>query len=122
MKTGLFSGTNPVGAVRRQALAELSTTVGWYILVFRRDYPIGLVPDNVWTHLAMTYDAGAAAITSSSTRTVRLLSPPGPPATSPRGTATSLRLDYNGRWEMDEVRLWNRALSQTRSTRICTGS
>ena len=39
-------------------MADLATTAGWYVLDLGYD-PAGLVPENAWTHLAMTYDADA---------------------------------------------------------------
>ena len=57
----LFSiGTESRGTVSPHAVAELATTDGWYVLDLGGSDPAGLVPENAWTHLAMTYDADAA--------------------------------------------------------------
>ena len=54
------SAPNPGGTVSPHAVAELATTDGWYVLNLGGSDPAGLVPENAWTHLAMTYDADAA--------------------------------------------------------------
>jgi hypothetical protein len=96
---------------RRRAIAELSTTIDWYTLSPEAWDPIGLVPDNAWTHLAFTYDAGAGENNFKLYKNGQLIA-----SRTATGNVTTgngnFFAGYYGRWEMQEMRLWSRALSQ----------
>jgi len=104
-------GTCSFGDERRQAVAEIGTPDGWFSLSAGYWNPEGLVPDNTWTHLAFTYDAGAGEnnfklykngqVIASMTATGNVNAGPG-----------NFYAGAYGIWEMQELRLWNRALSQ----------
>ena len=104
-------GTYKFGDDRRQAVAELGTTDGWYSLSAGYWNPVGLVPDNAWTHLAMTYDAGAGANNFKLYKNGQVIAS----MTATGNVATgngNFFAGYYGRWDMCELRLWNKTLSQ----------
>jgi hypothetical protein len=105
-------GTYPVAGGVRQALAELLTTAGPYSLSAASGNPIGLVSDNTWTHLAMTYDASAAGNNFKLYKNGQVIAETQATGNVATGNGNFFA-GYYGRWEMDEVRLWDRALSQS---------
>ena len=89
----------------RQAVGSISTTDGdfWAAPASAGE---GLVPDDVWTHLAITYDAAGGPdnfklymngqLIHAVTATGALLTGDG-----------QFFMGYYGNWEIDELRLWN---------------
>ena len=97
-------------------MAELATTDNWYVLDLGGD-PAGLVPQNTWTHLAMTYDADAAGNNFKLYKNGQLINSTRATGTVATGTgnfyAGNMWVGYNGGWEMSELRLWSKALTQS---------
>lgn len=97
---------------KRQAAARIWTTTSGEAWLNPLSETAGLVPDNAWTHLAMTYDPGAGADNFKLFMNGQLIA---------AGTATGELVTtdgmfftgYYGNWEVDELRLWNRAMTQT---------
>ena len=95
----------------RQAYGVIKTDTGTYE-VYPSNCAVGRVLDEQWAHLALTYDASGGAnnlklymngqLVASRTATGRMLTEEG-----------SFFAGYYGIWELDELRLWNRALSQS---------
>jgi hypothetical protein len=113
----LFSiGTEARGAYGPRAIAELATTDGWNVLDLGWYDPSVIVPDNVWTHLAMTYDAGAAGNNFKLYKNGQLIISARAIGNVATGTGNFFAGDiwpaYNGGWEMTELRLWSKTLSQ----------
>ncbi len=104
-------GTYDYGDGRRQAVAEIGTTAGWFSLSAGYWNPIGLVPDDAWTHLAFTYDAGAGANNFKLYKNGQLIASMTVTGNINAGPGNFYAGAY-GRWDMTELRLWNRALSQ----------
>jgi hypothetical protein len=104
--------TGEAGETKRQAVAEINTADGWFSLRAEGLTPFELIPDDTWTHLAFTYDAGAAGNNFKLYKNGRIIA-------SMRATGNlktgpgNLYAGYYGRWELQELRLWNRALTQT---------
>jgi hypothetical protein len=114
----LFSiGTNSYGgAPRPRAVAELGTTDGWYVLNLYGSDPAGLVPENAWTHLAMTYDAGAGENNFKlykNGQVIASMTATGNVATGTGNFYAGNIWPNDGGWEMTELRLWSKALSQS---------
>ncbi len=94
----------------RQVIANITTTDGSYS-ASPTNATDGLVPDNVWTHLAITYDAAGGSdnlklymngqLIHSATATGNLLTSDG-----------QFFMGYYGIWEIDELRLWDVVRSQ----------
>ncbi len=105
-------GTYDYGdGVKRQAVAEIGTQNGWFTLAAGPWNPIGIVPDNDWTHLAFTYDAGAGGNNFKLYKNGQLIAEG--PATGNINTGSgNFYAGAYGRWDMTELRLWSRALSQ----------
>ena len=104
-----------VGTVSPYVVARLATTAGWYVLDLGGSNPAGLVPENAWTHLAMTYDADATGNNFKLYKNGQLIN-----STRATGTvATGTGNFYagcpweSGGWELTELRLWSKALSQS---------
>jgi hypothetical protein len=114
----LFSiGTEARGTVGTHVVANLLTTDGWYTLDLGWYDPVGQVPDNVWTHLAMTYDADAAGNNLKLYKNGQLIISTRATGHVATGTGNFYAGDiwpssYGG-WEMTELRLWSKTLSQT---------
>lgn len=113
----LFSiGTETRWSVSPHAVAELATTEGWYVLNLW-GATAGLVPLNAWTHLAMTYDADAGADNFKLYKNGQVIASTTATGTVATGTgnfyAGNMGFGYNGGWEMNELRLWSKALSQS---------
>jgi hypothetical protein len=99
---------------QRQAQAQIQTTDGKF-LANPGSSVEGLVPDGVWTHLALTYDAEAG------TENLKLYmnGQPIAAATATGNLATGDGLFFTGRygvWEVDELRLWAVARTQAEIT------
>jgi hypothetical protein len=95
---------------QRQAAASIRTTAGDF-WVNPASATAGLVPDGSWSHLAMTYDAGAGANNLKLYMNGQLVGT----ATATGNLATGdglFFLGYYGIWDVAELRLWNRVLSQ----------
>ncbi len=97
-------------------MADLATTDGWYVLDLGWYDPVSQVPDNVWTHLAMTYDAGAAGNNFKLYKNGQLIISTQATGNVATGTgnffAGNIWPSYNGGWEMTELRLWSTTRSQ----------
>jgi hypothetical protein len=96
---------------KRQAVARIQTAGSGAVWLNPASDTVGLVPDNAWTHLAMTYDPGAGTDNLKLYMNGQLIA---------AGTATGALVTtdgmffagYYGNWEVDELRLWGRALTQ----------
>jgi len=95
----------------RNPLAFISTTDGKFWLYPNYYDSENLVPDGAWTHLAMTYNAGAAGNNFKLYKNGKLVL-----ATRATGKITSkqglLMAGYYGNWVVDELRLWKMARTQ----------
>jgi hypothetical protein len=112
----LFSlGTESRGTVSPHAVAELATTGGWYVLNQWGADPAGLVPENAWTHLAMTYDADAGANNFKLYKNGEVIASTTATGTVATGTGNFFAGSpwENGGWEMSELRLWSKALTRS---------
>ncbi len=112
----LFSlGTESRGTVSPRAVAELRTTAGWYVLDLGGSNPVELVPENAWTHLAMTYDADAAGNNFKLYKNGQLINSTTATGTVATGTGNFFAGSpwENGGWELSELRLWSKALTQS---------
>ena len=125
----LFSiGTESRDTVSPHAVADLATTGGWYVLDLGGGDPAGLVPENAWTHLAMTYDADAAGNNFKLYKNGQLINSTRATGTVATGTGNFFAGSpwENGGWELSELRLWSKALTQseinTNMRRQLTGS
>lgn len=93
---------------KRKIVADLETTAGFFALAADGDK--GLLTPRSWTHLAMTYDAAVAADNFRLYQNGALIA---------KATVTGdivagfgkLFVGRYGNWVVDEVRLWNRALT-----------
>jgi hypothetical protein len=89
----------------RNPLASIHTTDGRFDLVPNFYSSEHLVPDDAWTHLAMTYDAKAPGDNFKLYRNGKLVL-----AARATGQITSgqglLMVGYFGNWVVDELRLW----------------
>jgi hypothetical protein len=95
----------------RQAQAQILTSTGEF-WVNPADSTEGLVPDGSWSHLAFTYDAAGGADNFKLYLNGRLIA--STTATGNLATGDGLFLTgYYGVWDVAELRLWNRVLSQT---------
>ena len=95
---------------QRQAQAQIRTGDGEFS-VNPSSATEGLVPDGVWTHLAMTYNAAGGANNLKLYMNGRLIAT----ATATGNLATKDGLFFAGRygiWELDELRLWGRVRTQ----------
>lgn len=96
----------------RNPLACINTTDGKYWLSGYRYSSENLVPDGVWTHLAMTYNANAPGDNFKLYKNGKLVA-----STRATGKITSgqglLMVGYYGNWVVDELRLWK--VARTRS-------
>jgi hypothetical protein len=92
----------------RQAQARITTSDGEFYV--NPDDAIGLVPDDTWSHLAFTYDAGAGSGNLKLYLNGQLVA-----ATTASGELTTgdglLLVGYYGSWDVTEMRLWDRALT-----------
>jgi hypothetical protein len=113
----LFSlGTVSDWYVHPRAVAELATTDGWYVLNFGGSDATGLVPENAWTHLAMTYDADAAGNNFKLYKNGQLIKSARATGTVATGTGNFFAgsiWESDGIWEISELRLWSKALTQS---------
>jgi hypothetical protein len=94
------------GGGQRRAAAEITTTDGNCWLTSETP-----VPDNAWSHLAFTYDAAGGADNFKLYLNGQLIAT----ATATGNLATGDGLfftGYYGIWDVAELRLWNRVLSQ----------
>jgi hypothetical protein len=104
--------TGEAGENQRQAVADINTADGLFSLRSVSVQPLDLVPDDTWSHLAFTYDAGAAGNNFKLYKNGRIIA-------SMRATGNlktgpgNFYAGYYGRWELQELRLWNRALTQS---------
>jgi hypothetical protein len=105
-------GTYTYGDTRRQAIAELRTTDGWYELSAGYWQPIGLVPDNAWTHLAFTYDAWEGENNFKLYKNGQLIASMTATGIVSTGYGNFFA-GYYGCWEMNELRLWHRTLTES---------
>lgn len=107
LRTQLY---DPDDQSRRVAAAEITTQNGSFALRAGPDQ--GLVPDNAWTHLAFTYEATAPGNNFKLYKNGQLIA-----ATRATGrlamSESPLAVGGWGRWDLTELRLWNRALSQS---------
>jgi hypothetical protein len=96
---------------KRRAAAQIWTSDGEFWVVPASD-TAGLVPDNAWSHLAFTYDAGAGAGNFKLYMNGQLVGTT--TATGSLSTTDGLFFTgYYGIWDVAELRLWNRVLSQS---------
>ena len=104
-----------VGTVSPYVVARLATTAGWYVLDLGGSNPAGLVPENAWTHLAMTYDADAAGNNFKLYKNGQLINSTRATGTVATGTGNFFAGSpwETGGWELTELRLWSKALSQS---------
>lgn len=96
---------------QRQAQALIQTTDNTFYL-HPSSSTAGLVPDGVWSHLAFTYDAAGGANNFKLYLNGQLIAQ----ATATGNLATGDGLfftGYYGVWDVAELRLWNRVLSQS---------
>ncbi|MCX5888209.1 MAG: hypothetical protein NTY36_01995 [Deltaproteobacteria bacterium] len=94
------------GGGQRKAAAELTTTNGIFWLNSST-----LVPDNTWSHLAFTYDAAGGANNFKLYLNGQLIATT--TATGNLATGDGLFFTgYYGIWDVAELQLWNRVLSQ----------
>ncbi|MCX5891155.1 MAG: hypothetical protein NTY36_17160 [Deltaproteobacteria bacterium] len=112
----LFSlGTETRWSDTPHVIAELGTTDAWNVLNLWGD-TAGLVPVNAWTHLAMTYDADAAGNNFKLYKNGQLINSMRATGNVATGTGNFFAGKFwpgnYGGWEMDELRLWSKALSQ----------
>jgi hypothetical protein len=113
----LFSlGTETRWSDSPHVVAELGTTDGWYVLNLWGD-PAGFVPVNVWTHLAMTYDADAGGNNFKLYKNGQLITSAAATGTVATGTGNFFAGNFwpgsNGGWQITELRLWGKALTQS---------
>jgi hypothetical protein len=110
----LGTESRTIGTVSPHAVAELATTGGWNVLDLGGTNPAGLVPENAWTHLAMTYDADAAGNNFKLYKNGQLINSTRATGTVATGTGNFYAgCPYDsGGWELTELRLWSKALSQ----------
>lgn len=94
---------------KRGLVAQLQTTQGSFDL---RGQDVGLLDYNTWTHLAMTYNAGLSKNNFKLYKNGKLVNVATVKGNIDAGTGNFIVGRY-GNWVVDEVRLWNRALSQT---------
>ncbi|MBW1918498.1 MAG: hypothetical protein JRI57_10840 [Deltaproteobacteria bacterium] len=94
----------------RQAAAMITTTKGHYWL-HPSDKDVGRVPNYQWVHLAMTYNANVLVDNFKLYKNGELIA-----STTAEGKIKSsmapLIVGYFGRWKLDELRIWNRALTE----------
>ena len=93
----------------RQAQAEIRTTDGTFYV--NANDGTGLVPDNAWSHLAFTYDVAGGSDNLKLYLNGELVAT----ATATGSLATGDGLLFVGRygiWDVAEMRLWSRALTQ----------
>jgi hypothetical protein len=112
----LFSlGTETRWSASPHVIAELGTTDNWYVLNLWGD-AAGLVAYGTWTHLAMTYDADAAGNNFKLYKNGQLINSTAATGNVATGTGNFYAGKFwegsYGGWEMDELRLWSKALSQ----------
>jgi hypothetical protein len=105
-------GTYDYGDGQRQAVAEIGTPDGWFSLSAGYWQPIGLVPDNAWTHLAFTYDAGAGENNFKLYKNGQLIASMTASGSVYAGPGNFYAGAY-GRWDIKEISLWNRTLTQS---------
>ena len=97
--------------VQGQAQAQIQTTDGKF-WVNPASSTAGLVPDGSWSHLAFTYDAAGGANNFKLYLNGQLIA--STTATGTLATDDGLFLTgYYGVWDVAELRLWNRPLSQS---------
>jgi hypothetical protein len=92
----------------RQAQAEIHTTDGTFHV--NPDDATGLVPDNEWSHLAFTYDAGGGNDNLKLYLNGELIA-----STTASGELATgdglLLIGRYGSWDVTEMRLWDKALA-----------
>jgi len=93
---------------QRKLVADLETTAGFFAL--SADGDKGLLTPKVWTHLAMTYDAAVAADNFRLYRNGVLVAKATVTGNVVAGFG-NLFVGRYGNWLVDEVRLWDRALT-----------
>ncbi|MHC1725225.1 MAG: LamG-like jellyroll fold domain-containing protein [Syntrophobacteraceae bacterium] len=94
-----------------RAAGQVFTSDGAFWVTPPADSNWGFVPDGSWSHLAFTYDAGGGAGNLKLYMNGRLIGT----TTATDSIATTdgvFFLGYYGIWDVAELRLWNRALSQ----------
>jgi hypothetical protein len=95
----------------RQAQAQIQTTDNTFYLN-PAGSTAGLVPDGVWSHLAFTYDAAGGANNFKLYLNGQFIA--ATTATGNLATGDGLFFTgYYGIWDVAELRLWNRVLSQS---------
>lgn len=104
-------GTCDYGDGRRQAVAEITTADGSFSVSAGYWNPVGLVPDDAWTHLAFTYDATAAGNNFKLYKNGQLIAETHASGNLQTGPG-NFYAGVWGRWAQTELRLWNRVLSQ----------
>lgn len=94
---------------KRGLVAEIKTAQGDFEV---RGQDAGLLDGNVWTHLAMTYNAGLSANNLKLYKNGQLVS-----ATTATGSVDegigNLFVGRYGNWIVDDVRIWSRTLPQS---------
>ena len=94
----------------RQARAQIQTADGSFS-VHPEEKTEGLVPDGSWSHLAFTYDAAGGADNLKLYLNGQLIA--SSTATGNLATGDGLFFTgYYGIWDVTEIRLWSRVLSQ----------
>lgn len=111
LKTGYNPGFS-LGTIdyfgKRGLIAQLQTTQGLFEV---RGQNKGLLDNKTWTHLSMTYNAGLGANNFKLYKNGNLVSTATLKGNIDAGIGNFIVGRY-GNWVVDEVRLWNRTLSQ----------
>lgn len=96
---------------KRLLEAEITTTQGYFPIFANPAESSGLLNYNIWAHLALTYDAGVAKNNIKLYRNGRLVAVGTASGNIAAGTG-NLFVGRYGDMIVDEVRLWNKALTQ----------
>lgn len=105
---GFSLGTVDGGSGTRRVVAEIQTSQGRFEV---RGQDTGLLDAKKWTHLAMTYNAGQSTDNFKLYKNGELVNVATLTGNIDAGIGNFFVGRY-GNWIVDEVRLWNRALSQ----------
>jgi hypothetical protein len=94
-----------------QATARITTSDGYFELV-PGDSTVGILPNEQWAHLALTYDANGDADNFNLYMNGELIA-----STTATGTLSSatapLFAGIYGHWEIDDLRIWNRVRTES---------